>query len=161
MWKSFHWESATFPLSIWYQKTLTVPRSLFPLFKLSFKTQPLSSIENSLIVFNITAQINEKLTLSSFSQLHAQFETLLIGYDLMDYINDLYQCPSSDETPLSICKKTHWVQQNKFILNTILTSTSPTITPFIAIAKTTHEAWKQLSSMYSSRSCTRAMQLKE
>ncbi|KAJ0007349.1 hypothetical protein Pint_30804 [Pistacia integerrima] len=49
--------------------------------------QPISSIENPLVVFNITAQINEKLTPSTFSQWRAQFEALLIGYDLMDYVN--------------------------------------------------------------------------
>jgi hypothetical protein len=38
---------------------------------------------------------------------------------------------------------------------------SPTITPLIATAKTSYEAWKKLNTLYASRSGTRAMQLKE
>ncbi|KAJ0016455.1 hypothetical protein Pint_10413 [Pistacia integerrima] len=67
--------------------------------------QLFSTTENPLVVFNITAQINEKLTPSTFPQWHAQFEALLIGYDLMDYVDGTSQCPSSDDTPSSSKKK--------------------------------------------------------
>ena len=46
-------------------------------------------------------------------------------------------------------------------MSAILASTSPSITPLIATAKTSHEAWKKLKNLYASRSRTRAMQLKE
>ena len=46
-------------------------------------------------------------------------------------------------------------------MSAILASTSPSITPLIATAKTSHEAWKKLKTLYVSRSRTRAMQLKE
>lgn len=58
-------------------------------------------------------------------------------------------------------QKTHWVRQDKLILSVILASTSPTITPLIATAKTSQEVWKKLNNMYASCSWTRAMQLKE
>ncbi|KAF5469012.1 hypothetical protein F2P56_013117 [Juglans regia] len=124
-------------------------------------TQPISTPENPLVVLNITAQINEKLTSSTFPQWRAQFEALLIGYDLMDYVTGDSHCPLSDGTPTSSSRKTHWVRQDKLILSAILASTSSTITPLIATAKTSHEAWKKLNNMYASRSRTRAMQLKE
>ena len=124
-------------------------------------TQPPSSTTTPLVVFNITAQINEKLTPSTFPQWRAQFEALLIGYDLMNYVTSDLLCPSSDGTPSSISQKTHWVRQDKLILSAILASTTTTITPLIATAKTSHEAWKKLNTMYASRSRTRAMQLKE
>ncbi|KAF5468595.1 hypothetical protein F2P56_012738 [Juglans regia] len=79
----------------------------------------------------------------------------------MDYVNGNSQCPSSDGTPSSIAQKNHWVRQDKLILSAILASTSPTITPLIATAKTSYEAWKKLSTMYASKSRTRAMQLRE
>jgi hypothetical protein len=66
---------------------------------MSSTNQPTSSPELSLVVFNITTQINEKLTPSSFPQWRAQFEALLIGYDLLDYVNGESQCPLSDGTP--------------------------------------------------------------
>ncbi|XP_042983216.1 uncharacterized protein LOC122312625 [Carya illinoinensis] len=127
----------------------------------NLNTQPLSSTENPLVVFNITTQVNEKLTHFTFPQWRAQFEALLIGYDLMDYVSGVSLCPSTDGTPLSISRKTHWVRQDKLILSAILASTSISITPLIATTKTSHEAWKKLTSMYASRSCTRAMQLGE
>ena len=126
---------------------------------MSSPTQP--TFEIPLVVFNITAQINEKLTPSSFPQWRAQFKALLIGYDLMDYITSESRCPPSDGTPPSIAKKHHWVRQDKLILSAILASTSPTITSLIATAKTSYDAWKKLSTMYVSKSRTRAMQLKE
>ncbi|KAE8728752.1 hypothetical protein F3Y22_tig00004072pilonHSYRG00090 [Hibiscus syriacus] len=124
-------------------------------------TQPPSPIETPLVALNTTAQINEKLTPSTFPQWRAQFEALLIGYDLLDYVTGLSVCPSSDGTPSSSLKITHWVRQDKLILSALLASTSTTITPLIATAKTSHEAWKKLNHMYASRSRMRAMQLKE
>jgi len=51
-------------------------------------THPISSTENALIALNITAQINE------ISRWRAQFEALLLGYNLLDYVNGISQCPS-------------------------------------------------------------------
>ncbi|XP_042983160.1 uncharacterized protein LOC122312581 [Carya illinoinensis] len=69
--------------------------------------------------------------------------------------------PPFDGTPPSVAKKNQWVRQDKLILSAILASTSPTIMPLITTAKTSYEAWKKLSTMYTSKSRTRAMQLKE
>ncbi|KAF5482360.1 hypothetical protein F2P56_002936 [Juglans regia] len=123
--------------------------------------QPLSPTETPLVALNITTQINEKLIPSTFPQWRAQFEALLIGYDLLDYVTGVSVCPSSDDTPEYALQKTHWVQQDKLILSAILASTSTTITPLIATAKTSHETWKKLNHMYASRSRMQAMQLKE
>jgi hypothetical protein len=109
-------------------------------------TQPTSHTENPLIALNITAQINEKLIPSSFPQWRAQFEALLIGYGLLDYVTGLSVCPSSDGTSQSALKRTHWVRQDKLILSAILASTSTLITPLIATTKTSHEAWKKTKS---------------
>lgn len=129
--------------------------------QIHLNTHPTSSTETTLIALNITAQINEKLTPSTFPQWCAQFEALLIGYDLFDYVTGISQCPSPSEPSISTLHKTHWVRQDKLILNALLASTSPTITPLIATAKTSHEAWKKLNTLYASKSHTRAMQLKE
>ena len=124
-------------------------------------TQPPSVANKSHIALNITAQINEKLTPTTFPQWRAQFEALLIGYDLLDYIQGTLRCPSSAGTAADELRKTHWVRQDKLNLSAILASTSPSITPLIATAQTSHDAWTKLKNLYASRSRTRAMQLKE
>ncbi|RVW15056.1 Retrovirus-related Pol polyprotein from transposon RE2 [Vitis vinifera] len=88
-------------------------------------------------------------------------EALLIGYDLLDYVTGISQCPSPSDLSVSALHKTHWVRQDKLILSAFLASTSPTITPLIATAKMSHEAWQKLNTLYASKSRTRAMQLKE
>ena len=127
----------------------------------NFHTQPPSVANKSLIALNITAQINEKLTPTTFPQWRAQFEALLIGYDLLDYVQGTLRCPSFAGTAADELRKTHWVRQDKLILSSILASTSPSITPLIATAQTSHDAWTKLKNLYASRSRTRAMQLKE
>jgi hypothetical protein len=58
----------------------------------------------------------------------------------MDYVNGESQCLSFDDTSPFIAMKNRWVRQDKLILSSILASTSPTITPLIATAKTSYEA---------------------
>ena len=124
-------------------------------------TQPPSIENKSLIALNITAQINEKLTPTTFPQWRAQFEALLIGYDLLYYVKGTLRCPSFFGTAVDELCKTHWVCQDKLIPSAILASTSPSITLLIATAQTSHDAWTKLKNLYANRSRTRAMQLKE
>jgi hypothetical protein len=77
---------------------------------LSPNTFPSSEFGKSLIALNITAQINKKLTPSTFPQWRAQFEALLIGYDLLDYVNGDIACPSTDLNSSANPNKTHWVR---------------------------------------------------
>ncbi|KAF5442060.1 hypothetical protein F2P56_037245 [Juglans regia] len=124
-------------------------------------TTPPSSTEIPLIALNITSQINEKLTPFTFPQWRAQFEALLIGYNLIDYVTGDKPCPNLHDSSTSAHQRTHWIRQDKLILSAIMASTTTTITPFISIAKTSQEAWHKLHTMYASKSRTRAMQLKE
>ena len=60
---------------------------------------PPSPTNIPIIALNISAQINEKLTPSTFPQWRAQFEALLIGYNLLDYvIGDNPPSPSDSST---------------------------------------------------------------
>ena len=121
----------------------------------SIKTQTSPSIPNPLpqqtnhsLLSIITAQTNEKLTPSTFPQWRAQFEALLIGYDLLNYVEGTLLCPSSSGTATDKLCKVYWVRHDKLILSAILASTSPSITSLIDIAKTSHEAWKKLKNLY-------------
>jgi len=74
---------------------------------LSPNTLPSFESGKSLIALNITAQINEKLTLPTFPQRRAQFEALLIGYNLLDYTNDDIPYPPTDLSSFANPNKTH------------------------------------------------------
>lgn len=112
----------TIPIS-----TMSSTSGQIPIFNLN--PWPLSSIDPSLIAFNINAQINKKLTPTTFPQWRAQCETLLIGYNLIEYVEDASSCPSSPDISTTALNKTHWVQKNKPILSTILASMSPRVIP--------------------------------
>ena len=105
-----------------------------------------SAANKPLIALNIPTQINEKLTSSTFPQWCAQFEALLIGYNLLDYVEGTLRCPLSVATPVDELHKIHRVQHDKLILSAILAFTSPSITPLIATTKTSHEAWKKIKN---------------
>ena len=127
----------------------------------TLNTQPSSTADKPLSAFNIASQIIEKLTPFTFPQWCAQFEALLIGYDLLDHVKGTLLCPSSSGTATDELCKLYQVRQDKLILSAILASTSSSITPLIATVKTSHEAQKKLKNLYASRSRSRAMQLKE
>ncbi|XP_041004150.1 uncharacterized protein LOC121249516 [Juglans microcarpa x Juglans regia] len=124
---------------------------------------PASNTDSPIITINAATTINEKLTPSTFPQWRAQFEAVLTGYDLIDFVTGVKQCPAIDESNSAASKaaNSHWVRQDKLILHTILASTSTTITPLLAAYKTSHEAWTALTLLYAGKSRTRAMQLKE
>ena len=67
---------------------------------------PSSPTDIPLIALNISAQINEKLTPSTFPQWRAQFEALLIGYNLLDYVTGDNPPPPSDSSTTNP-QKTH------------------------------------------------------
>ncbi|KAF5468892.1 hypothetical protein F2P56_013003 [Juglans regia] len=122
-----------------------------------------ASSNNPLITINAATTINEKLTSSTFSQWRAQFEALLIGYDLMNFVTSDLQCPAIDAENSAASKavNSRWIRQDKLILHALLASTSTTITLLLASCKTSHEAWNKLTCLYAGKSCTHAMQLKE
>ena len=101
---------------------------------------PPSPTDIPLIALNISAQINEKLTPSTFPQWRVQFEALLIGYNLFDYVTGDNPPPPTSDSSTTNPQKTHWIRQDKLILSAILASTTSTITPFISTAQTSQQA---------------------
>ena len=87
-----------------------IPNMLSSSESIPLNTHPISGTDKQLIDLNITAQINDKLTPSTFPQWCAQFEALLIGYDLLDYVNGISSCPSSVDTLTTNLNQTHWAR---------------------------------------------------
>ncbi|RVW14595.1 Retrovirus-related Pol polyprotein from transposon RE2 [Vitis vinifera] len=108
---------------------------------------------NTLISINVAAHTPLKLTSTNYLSWKLQFHTLFIGYDLLGYINGSKPCPSAtltqNDTTRSNLAHTIWIRQDQLILNAIIGSISHTIIPFIAQAKTTHEAWTILATTYA------------
>jgi hypothetical protein len=125
---------------------------------------PLSS-HNTLISINVAAQAPLKLTSSNYLSWRAQFESLLVGYDLMGYLDGTLTCPSpilTENGPEKVNPSySPWIRQDKLLLSAILASLSDTIIPFIASAKTSREAWSKLGTMYAKPSRGRVMGIKD
>jgi hypothetical protein len=121
------------------------------------------STHSPIITINAATTINEKLIPSTFPQWQDQFEALLIGYDVIDFVTGTHKCPAIDTLNFTASKaaNSHWIRQDKLILHAILASTSTTITPLLSAYKTSHEAWTALTRLYAGKSRTRVMQLKE
>eukprot|EP00258_Populus_trichocarpa_P037861 XP_024453880.1 uncharacterized protein LOC112326993 [Populus trichocarpa] len=107
----------------------------------------IDSPNSPIITINAATTINEKLIPSTFPQWRAQFEALLISYDLIDFVTGIHTCPAIDalNSTASKAANSHWIRQDKLILHAILASTSTTITPLLAAYKTSHEAWMALT----------------
>ncbi|KAJ0979781.1 hypothetical protein J5N97_015255 [Dioscorea zingiberensis] len=139
--------------------SITAPHSVRP--TLSTSQEP----HHSLIAINVTAQAPLKLTATNYAAWRAQFNSLLIGYDLLGYVDGTLPCPaatlpSSDlATPVPNPDFALWIRQDQLLLNAILGSVSPNLVPFIASSSSARAAWLTLEKTYASPSRGRIMEL--
>ncbi|KAG5225557.1 Retrovirus-related polyprotein from transposon [Salix suchowensis] len=106
---------------------------------------PTSASTLSLVTINTSSQLPYKLTSSNYPSWRATFLTILIGHDLMKYLDDTFPCPPSPA----------------LLLNAIFASVSEAVMPLIAMITTSRTAWQHLSCLFASKSRARIMQLKE
>ncbi|XP_073138449.1 uncharacterized protein [Henckelia pumila] len=118
----------------------------------------------TLISFNIAAQAPLKLTSNNYSDWLIQFCSLLIGYDLLGFVDGFKTCPpptlTTDNVQVPNPAYSLWIWQDQLLLNAIISALSPTLIPFIASSSTSLEAWSMLAKTYASPSWGRIMQLK-
>ncbi|KAF8389672.1 hypothetical protein HHK36_024191 [Tetracentron sinense] len=120
----------------------------------SVSSNPQSS--TPLIAVNAAAQLPHKLTPTNFPAWRCQFESLLIGYDRMGYLDGTLSCPSlsgastADQAAVKVAYS-HWIRQDKLLLNAILAGVSEGVVSHIATAETSMEAWKTLTRLYASQ----------
>jgi len=96
-----------------------------------------NSPNSPIITINAATTINKNLIPSNFPQWRAQFEALLIDYDLIDFVTGIQKCPAINalNSTASKAANSHWIRQDKLILHAILASTSTTITSFFLPTK--------------------------
>ena len=93
---------------------------------------------HNLVILNVNAQAPLKLTATNYSAWRLQFTSLLLGYDLLGFVDRSKSCPSATITlpnaasPSSNPDYTLWLQQHQLLLNAIIISISPTHVQFLS-----------------------------
>ncbi|KAJ0094498.1 hypothetical protein Patl1_15515 [Pistacia atlantica] len=128
---------------------------------------PISStpVFDGIVSINAAAQLPLKLTSTNFPSWKAQFDALLIGYNLMGYLDGTTKCPSKD---VAVDGKSSpnpefglWIRQDKLLLHAILASLSESVVQRCATAQSSREAWVKLHKLFANKSKLRVMNLKE
>ncbi|KAF5481757.1 hypothetical protein F2P56_002385 [Juglans regia] len=117
-----------------------------------------------LVTINTSNQLPYKLTSSNYPSWRATFLTILIGYDLMKYLDGTFQCPPTpavNSSASAVALYMHWCQQDQLLLNAIFASISEAVMPLIAMTTTSRDAWQYLARLFARKSRARIMQLKE
>ncbi|KAL5764571.1 hypothetical protein ACOSQ2_017165 [Xanthoceras sorbifolium] len=123
------------------------------------ETTTLITIQNTNDSQNTLNTIDSQNTLITIN-----FHTLFTGYDLIGYVDGTKPCPTAtitqNNTTCSNPAYILWIRQDYLIINALIGSISPTIIPFIAQSKTSHEAWNILANTYAKPSRGRIKQVK-
>ncbi|KAH7848995.1 hypothetical protein Vadar_011483 [Vaccinium darrowii] len=117
--------------------------------------------DNILISINAVAQLPLKLTPTNYPSWRAQFNSLLIGFDLMGYVDGSHPCPPKIVLEAHNPAYTFWRRHDQLLLHAIIASASEQVIFLLASATTSHEAWTKLTKLYASRSHSRVMSLKD
>ncbi|RVW81354.1 Retrovirus-related Pol polyprotein from transposon RE2 [Vitis vinifera] len=80
-----------------------------------------SSSDSFPIAINATQQIKARLTPTNFPSWHAQFESLLLGYNLFGYVDGTHTCPPLPTSTDAAATTAHhlWLRQDKLILRLV------------------------------------------
>ncbi|KAM2630095.1 hypothetical protein TB1_029002 [Malus domestica] len=131
---------------------------------IAHRSNSLLSVDNSksLITINATAQLPVKPM--NYLSWRAPFITLLIGYDLLRYVDGTYPCPEKSNTSPSTSAYNLWLCQDQllqphicFRIHAILTFVSEQVASFIASAPTSKATWDKLKQLYANRAQARVM----
>lgn len=124
-----------------------------------------SLVAAGLITINAAAQLPLKLTSKNYTSWRAQFLPLMVGCNLVGYIDGTNKCPPKEilEGTVNVPNPKYqlWVRQDQLILHAIIASVTESVISLISLAKTSEEAWTKLSAAYANRSRSRLMSLKE
>ena len=120
---------------------------------------------NNLIFINVAAQAPLKLNPSNYTSWRAQFNSLLIGYNPMGYLDGTLLClsPTLKENGKEVINPNYslWIRQYQLLLSAILASLSTSVIPFVTSAKTSKDDWDTLATMYAKPSHGRIMGIKK
>ncbi|CAL1361552.1 unnamed protein product [Linum trigynum] len=120
--------------------------------------------EEAIITFNPAAQLPLKLTSTNFNSWRSQLETLLMGLDLIHFIDGTGVAPTTTVSVNNVKSPNlvyrWWFRQDKLILHALRCSISESLYSYVSAAVTSHEAWLILEKLYACRSQSRIINLK-
>lgn len=103
------------------------------------------SHSSTLISIDVAAQAPIKLTTSNYMSWKIQFTTLLVGYDILGYIDWSLPCPQPiiKENGKDQINPAYslWIRQDRLILSAIIASLTESMVPFIRWCETAKSAW--------------------
>jgi serine/threonine protein kinase len=109
---------------------------------------PITSNTNSVIVLNTHSSL--KLNSSNFPAWHVQFNALLVGYDLIGYVDGTGAVPATTDAAY-----TRWKRQDQLILHAIISSVDPSVITMLGNVKTSKQAWDILTKMFAKERLSR------
>lgn len=126
---------------------------------------PFNNTTTQVIQINSAQQLPLKLTSSNYSSWLLQIKTLLIGLDLIDYVDKsicvhLQPSPMKRKQVVSNHEYTIWQWQDKLIIHAILSSLSNLIILMIARSAFAREAMTTLIKTFSSKTRSRVITFK-
>jgi len=116
---------------------------------------PITSNANYVMALNTQSSL--KLTSNDFPTWHVQFNALLVGYDLIGYVDGTKPSPTSTTD----ATYTRWKRQDQLILHAIISSVDASVITMLGNVKTSKQAWDILTKMFASKTRARIMHLKE
>ena len=93
---------------------------------------------NSVIALNTHSSV--KLSSSNFPAWQVQFNALLVGYDLIGYVDGTTASPTQTDPAYK-----RWKRQDQLILHAIISSVDPSIITMLGNVKTSKQAWDILT----------------
>lgn len=101
-------------------------------------------------------QASIKLNGSNYPVWRVQLNALLVGYDLIGFVDGTNTCPSPTHPDYL-----YWRRQDQLILHAIISSVDQNVVTMLGNVKNAKQAWDVLSKMFASKTRARIMYLKE
>jgi hypothetical protein len=95
-------------------------------------TIPLADNKNVMV---LNTQSSIKLTGSNFPAWKVQINALLVGYDLVGFVDDTKMCP-----PAAHSDYNYWTRQDQLILHAIISSVDQSVITMLGNVKTSKQA---------------------
>ncbi|KAJ1414185.1 gag-polypeptide of LTR copia-type [Sesbania bispinosa] len=111
---------------------------------------------NNQYVIALNTQNSIKLTGSNFPAWKIQPNALLIGYDIVGFVDGTNTCPAPNHQDYN-----YWCRQDQLILHAIISSVDQNVITLLSNVKSSKQAWDTLNKMFASKTRARIMYLKE
>ena len=112
--------------------------------------------EQTTSVIALNTQNSTKLTGANYPAWRVQMNALLVGYDLIGFVDGTNTCPSPSHRDHK-----YWCRQDQLILHAIISTVDQHVVTMLGNVKTSKQAWDVLTKLFASKTRTRIMYLKE